>query len=194
VDVFGKISQNFKEDYLKLNRVGYFDEQFEELTIDEICKKVSVDKKDIDEIIEKTGFEVEGGVAYLKDGERIFRKGENNRVAFTKNELMQMKKNIHSHPIGMSFSFRDIELMFLFQIEHLVVFNENFLYSLKIQEFDLNMLKEIKNKIDELEERLQKMVQRGIISKSQKDFAINHKLWKEIFSRKNYEYYKIKKH
>ena len=193
MDLFDKMSKNFKENYLKYSKVGYFDDKFEELEMDKICQKIGIDKRDLDEIIKKTKFEVEGAVAYLKNGKRIFKKGEHNKVAFTKNELIMMEKNIHSHPSGISFSFRDIELMFLFQIRHLVVFNGEYLYSLKLDGFDIRYLQKIKTSIDDIEERLQKLVQRGIITKSQKDFSINHKLWKEVFSKDSYEYFKIKK-
>ena len=178
---------------MKYKKIGYFDEIFEELTINEICKRIEIDKKDLDEIIEKTKFEIEGAVAYLENGKRIFRKGEIDKVAFSKNELIMMNKNIHLHPSGVSFSFRDIELIFLFQIEHLVVFNDEYLYSLKLNNFDTLFLEKIKYSIDNIEERLQKLLQRGIITNSQKNFVINHKLWKEIFSKESYEYFKIKK-
>ena len=100
--------KKFKEYYLRFDKNGYFDEQFDELKISEICKKISIDKKDLDEIIQKTNFEVEGAIDYLKDKTRIFVKGEKNKVDFTKSELIMMEKNIHSHLKGTSFSIEDI--------------------------------------------------------------------------------------
>jgi len=197
VDVFGKISKNFKEDILKLNKLGYFDEDFEEISIDDICKKVGVDKKDIDEIIEKTKFEVEGAV-YYRNGERFFVRGKEDKVGIKASELYLISNFIHSHPKGTSFSMKDIELIIENEIPHITAFNDEYFYSLKIEDFNKlkNIEKIIQNEADLVYNMLYKKFERGEISYSQLLFAINHKIWKNVSKKLKefmYEYYRIKK-
>ncbi len=195
VDLFGKISQKFKENFLDLNKVGYFDENFKEVEIDKICKKVGISLKDIKEIEEKTRFKKEGAVIYLKDKKRIFLEGLKDRVEVKLSILPKIDKLIHSHPRGTSFSVIDIELAIENRIRHLVAFNDEYFYSLKFEKFDFdfeNQFVRIFNKYDKI---LTDKVQKGEISNSQKDFVIAHKIWKELFKRKGvtYEYYRIRK-
>ena len=187
------IPKNFKENYLELNKSGYFDEKFQELDIKDICKKVGIDKKDIDEIIEKTNFKVEGAV-YYRNGARFFIKGKKSEVEipFIKN----IEKFIHSHPQGTSFSAIDVELAIENKIPHIVAFNDEYFYSLKIENFSQEMYSIMQNEADFVYNILDKKRERGEILNSQLKFSIHHKIWKKVSKEIKgfkYEYYKIKR-
>ena len=178
------------------NKTGYFDEAFEALSLQEICRKVGVRKEDVDEIVAKTRFEVEGAVYYLDDGRRIVRLGEKRRVGVFLRELEKMRKMIHSHPSGASFSPKDVELALGYGIGHIVAFSDEYLYSLKIDKGTIVDDGLIKYEANEVYNRLERMATRGEISKSQLLFAANHKIWKAIAEKVKgfrYEYYRIKR-
>ena len=139
VEVLGYNSKKrFRSDYLGYGKVGYFDEAFEELSIDEICKNIGVNRRDIDEIEQMTKYKVEGAVYYLNANRRIIRVGERSRVSAFDYELKAMIKAIHSHPSGTSFSPKDVELTLGYGIKQSVAFNDVYVYSLTIDE-DLHM-------------------------------------------------------
>jgi NAD+--asparagine ADP-ribosyltransferase len=183
----------FKEEYLHLNEDGYIEHEFKELSIEEICKVTGINKKDIDEIVNKTNYNVEGAVAYFYNGNRVFRKGKHNSVSFTKEELIKMKSLIHSHPSGTSFSTKDVANLLIFNLDYIVAFNKKYFYILRNSSNSIAILDKIQKKVNETDLRLQRMVERGIINKSQKNFSLMHYVWKEIFKKGEYEFYKIKK-
>jgi hypothetical protein len=194
VDVFGKMSKSFKEDFLNLNKVGYFDEEFEKLSLKKICKKVDIDIKDIEEIAKKTNFEVEGAVYYRSDGKRVFVSGEKNKIEipFARN----INKLIHSHPKGTSFSVEDVISMLDNKIFHIVAFSDEYFYSLKVTNFNFDFDERFFKTFNKYDKILSDKVQRGEITQSQKDFAINHKVWKTMFKEikgVKYDYYRIRK-
>jgi len=179
---------------LNLNRIGYFDEQFEELEIIEICRRVDVDKEDIDEIIQKTNFEVEGAVYYKNNGDRFFVRGAKDYVKVPLG--LRIEKFIHTHPKSTSFSAKDIELAIENKIKHIVAFNDEYFYSLKFNGFNFNFDKMFLSAFDKYDKILQDKVQRGEIIVEQKDFVINHKIWKEIFKNSGgveYDYFRVRR-
>jgi len=180
---------------LKYNRIGYFDEEFEELSVDEICKRIYVDRKDVDEIVKKTKFEVEGAVAYL-GSKRVFRIGKESEVGFTVAELIMMNKNIHSHSKSKSFSTDDVVIAIKHKIKHIVAFNDEYFYSLKFDRFDFDFDKMFLSAFNKYDKILQDKVQRGEIVADQKDFVINHKIWKDIFEKiegARYDYFRVRR-
>lgn len=183
----------FNEYILKL-KSGYFDEKFEELELNEICKRVGIDKKDIDEIVKKTKFKIEGAV-YYKDKARFFVKGEKDKIGIKVFELSLISKFIHSHPKGTSFSIKDIELMLENKISQIVAFNDEYFYSLKIEDFEIEFADEFVKIYNLYDKILTDKVQRGKITESQKKFSINHKIWKKLFNKQGakYEYFRIRK-
>ena len=194
VDVFSNISEKFKEDYLNLNKIGYFDEKFEELKIDEICERVGIDKKDIDEIIKKTNFEVEGAIYYKKNGDRVFVKGGKNYIDVPFANFID--KFIHSHPTGTSFSAEDVIMAIENKIIHIIAFNDEYFYSLKFKDFNVDFDEEFIKSFEKYDKILTDKVIRGEITQTQKDFSINHKVWKDLFYKikgVKYDYYRIRK-
>ena len=119
----------FKEDYLRYKKTGYFDETFETLSVFDICRRVGIDKSDIDEIAKKTNYEIEGAVYYEEGGERVFVLGEKEYVSTPPN--IYIDSFIHSHPGGTSFSVEDILLAKKHRIKHIVAFNHEYFYSIK---------------------------------------------------------------
>jgi len=49
-----------------------------------------------------------------------------------------IEKFIHSHPKSTSFSAKDIELVIENEIKHIVAFNDEYFYSLKLDRFDFD--------------------------------------------------------
>ena len=174
------------------DKSGYFDEKFEELSIDDICKKLDVDIRDINDISKKTNFTVEAGVFYANE-ERFFILGEKNYINIPTD--INIEKLIHSHPKGTSFSAEDIFVATEIGMSQIVAFNDVYFYSII---FDNPVISKnfIKNKALLVYDELYQKVLRGDIINSQLLFSINHKLWKQISSEIKgfrYEYYKIKK-
>ena len=176
------------------NKTGYFDEEFKELSVDEICKRIDVDRKDIDEIVKKTKFEVEGAVYYKNNGDRVFVRGGKNYVDVPFGNYIE--KFIHSHPKSTSFSAKDIELAIENKIKHIVAFNDEYFYSLRLDRFDFDFDKMFLSAFNKYDKILQDKVQRGEIVAEQKDFVINHKIWKNIFEKiegVRYDYFRVRR-
>ncbi len=179
---------------MNFNKIDYFDEDFKELKVSEICQKIKIDKKDLDEIIEKTKFKVEGAVYYKNNGERVFIRGKKNYIDVPFGKYIE--KFIHSHPRGTSFSAEDIELSIENKISQIVAFNDKYLYSLKFKDFNFDFDKEFVKSFEKYDKIFTDKVARGEITQSQKDFAINHKMWKDLFSRVKgvqYDYFRIRR-
>jgi len=188
------ISRKFKENYLQHSKTGYFDEEFEELSIDEICKRIDIDKKDVDEIIKKTKFEVEGAVYYKNNGDRVFVRGGKDYVEVPFGSYIE--KFIHSHPKGTSFSAEDILMAINNKTNHIIAFNDEYFYSLKLDRFDFDFDKMFLSALSKYDKILQDKVQRSEIITEQKDFVINHKVWKDIFEKiegVKYDYFRVRR-
>ncbi len=199
-DVFG---YNFgmkilKSNYLNYNKIGYYD--FSEPKEDKkssILNNLGIKNSDLNTIINKTAYIVEGAIIY-SSGKRYEIIGEAKDRVEVSVELLKDAHIIHSHPLGESFSVEDILEVAQNQAKSIVAFNDIYIYKmtnniqLKYEKFrDFVILT-----IDETEAMLQEKVKRGIITKSQKNFAINHKVWQAV-SKKikgfDYEAFKIKK-
>ncbi len=179
---------------MNFSKVDYFDEEFEKLKISEICNKIGIYKKDLDEIIKKTKFKVEAAVYYKNNNERVFIRGEKNYIDVPFNK--HIKKFIHSHPKGTSFSAEDIEMAIENKMIQIVAFNDEYVYSLKFENFEFDFDKEFIISFEKYDKILIDKVLRGEINQSQKDFSINHKVWKDLFKRAKgvkYDYFRIRK-
>jgi len=183
----------FKEGYLDYDKSGYFDEKFEELSIDDICKKLDVDIRDIKEIIDKTKFKVEGAVIYTDD-ERLFISGEKDKVPVDIG--LNINTFIHSHPIGTSFSIYDVLNANNLHINKIIAFNDDFFYCLDIDKISFDIDFEFASLYNKYYEILLNKVKSGDILKSQMNFVIMHKIWKEMFKNNEgvkYDYFKVKR-
>ncbi len=178
-------------------KVGYFKNKPKKLRLDTICKRLDIKKEDIDEIITKTKFQVEGAVVY-SGGKRHLFVGESKEMIKIPSCLLKNAQIIHSHPRGESFSVEDILEVILSEVESIVAFNDEYVYKMTNQtQIDYNDIKkEIVVAIDDVEDRLLMLVKNGTITQSQMGFAMNHMVWQSVSKKVKgfkYEAYAIKR-
>ncbi len=199
-DVFRYNSEmkTLKSDYLSYNKSGYYDSiGLTEGEKSEILSHLGVNHGDINDIVKKTAYKVEGAVIY-KNAKRYEIIGKFKDRVEVPVELLHNAHVIHSHPLGESFSVEDILEVVKNKSKSIVAFNDEYIYKMtnNIQLENEKFRDMVVSAIDKTDAVLQEKVKRGIITKSQKDFAINHKVWQEV-SRKvkgfDYEAFKFKK-
>ncbi len=190
---YNAVMKTFKSDYLKYNKSGYFDSiGISELKLSDILQKHSIRMTDIETIISKTQYRVEGAVV----GEKFIIGRDKNRVDIP-TKLIKSEIVVHSHPDGTSFSADDIFETITFGGKGVVAFNDEFFYVFTNNTAgDVELLSLFSEIASLVEESLIKKVNNGTITKSQMYFAINHKVWLKIAQKIEgfgYEAYKIKK-
>ena len=190
--------KTLKSDYLNYNKSGYYDSiGLKEDKKSSVLNHLGVKQSDIDDIVKKTAYKVEGAVVY-KNSKRYEIIGEFKDSVEVPVKLLHSAHIIHSHPLGESFSVEDILEVKQNKSKSIVAFNDSYIYKMtnNIQLEDEKFRDVVVSAIDETDALLQEKVKRGIITKSQKDFAINHKVWQKVSSKVkgfDYEAFKFKK-
>ncbi len=198
-DVFGYNSgmRTLKSNYLHHNKTGYYDSEPQEAERSIILNSLHIKEDDLKNIIEKTAYKVEGAVIYSSNKRYEIIGDAKNRVEVPI-EILRNAHIIHSHPLGESFSVEDILEVAQNKAISIVAFNDLYIYKMtnNIQIGYEDFRNIVISVIDDTDAMLQEKIKRGIITKSQKDFSINHKVWHEISKKVEgfgYEAFKFKK-
>lgn len=136
---------------------------------------------------------------FFKNGKQIARfEGESNYVNPTEAQLIRMKDCtvIHNHPTSQSFSVEDIQAITRYDAKELIVSSPYYAYKVVRPESGWEKRLFTNNTLEEsfslAEDFLNKSVQRGEISYTQKLEDEMHEVW-QLFFKLNNTYYERKK-